>query len=90
MNTAKIHVTIAGYGDIDIDSMDFDRAISRYLPASPASLRALCQERSGLTDGFTDLNDVSAFLAMLADWDQEEPFAGLGRVHAAITNALED
>ena len=71
MNTARISVTIAGYGQIDVTSLDLDRAIARYLPASPSSLRALCQERSGLAEGFTDLNDVSAFLLVLADWDQD-------------------
>lgn len=66
MNKFTLHID--GYGTVTVTSAAFDAAMTRYLPASPMTLRTLCEERSGLDD-LSYIEDVSSFLAMLADWD---------------------
>lgn len=68
----NLSATIDGYGYVSVPSGDFDRAMVTYLPASPASLRSICQERSGLETGFADVLDVSVFLLVLADFDRTD------------------
>jgi ABC-type transport system involved in Fe-S cluster assembly fused permease/ATPase subunit len=49
---------------------EVDSAIATYLPASPAGLRAIVAERTGIDAGkWADVTSVSAFLVILADID---------------------
>lgn len=64
---STISAYVPGHGRAWVTSAAMDAAIARYLPASPAKLRALCEERTGLD--FGNVYDVSTFLVMLADFD---------------------
>lgn len=64
----KLSLRIDGYGEVTVTTSALDAAMSRYLPASPSSLRTICEDRSGLDD-LSYIKDVSSFLIMLADWD---------------------
>lgn len=64
----KLTLRIDGYGEMTVTTGALDAVIDRYLPNSPAALREICEERSGLDD-LSYVKDVSAFLIMLADWD---------------------
>jgi hypothetical protein len=56
------------HGTFATTGMGLDRVISTYLPASVNDLRAIAEERNPEIN-YSDVNDVSSFLIMLADMD---------------------
>lgn len=65
--TNYVMTYIKGRGYFEVTTAAMDAAMARYLPASPAQLRAVAKERTGMD--YYDVLDVSAFLTILADFD---------------------
>jgi len=64
--TPKISVEIPGHGTYSCPDYVMDLMIERHLPASPAQLRAIVEERS--QESFSDVLGASTFLIILGDW----------------------
>lgn len=65
---ATIDLQVAGRGGgYTVTADALDAAMAKYLPASPAQLRAIVEDRSGVE--YPEVTTVSAFLVMLADFD---------------------
>jgi hypothetical protein len=64
-----IEARVHGHGIYTANAFDMDRAIAKYLPASPRELRAIVTERTGGEIDYSDVNAVSAFLVILASFD---------------------
>ncbi|MDQ6796457.1 MAG: hypothetical protein M3011_00290 [Actinomycetota bacterium] len=62
-----ITCSIGDHGTFTSTTGQFDVLISRYLPASPAGLRAIVAERSEVD--YSDVRDVSALLLILGELD---------------------
>lgn len=60
---------ISNHGTFWLHPGELDMAISKYLPASAAQLRAIVEERTGID--YSDVHDVGALLIILADVDHE-------------------
>jgi len=63
-------VDIEGHGHYAMRTWQFDQLIARYLPSSPAKLRADLNER-GADAGinYDDVTDVTALLFILGEYD---------------------
>jgi hypothetical protein len=81
-----ISATIPGHGTYQIGADELDQAIGRYLPASPATLRAKVEEAIGLD--YSDVTDVSALLIVLADIDAAARRATLAALRGDPLGAL--
>lgn len=64
----NVRLFIPGYGMAMCSVDALDRAMQKYLPASPSALRDVAEMRTQLT--FADVKTVSAFLIILADFDE--------------------
>jgi len=65
-----ISTDIEGHGHYACRAWQFDQLIARYLPSSPAALRADLNERgqdAGIT--YDDVTEVSALLMILGEYD---------------------
>jgi hypothetical protein len=62
-----ISVHINGYGYASAPEHVVDAAIDKYLPASPAQLRTLCEQRTWCD--FDGIDSVATLLIVLADCD---------------------
>ena len=62
-----VNVTIKGHGTHTVTSAALDMAMLRYLPSNPARLRAIVEERTA--SDWSDVEDVSTFVIVLADFD---------------------
>jgi hypothetical protein len=70
-NTDQISIVIArvpGHGAYAVPPHALDRAIARYLPASPAGLQNIATERTGID--YSDVETVAELLVILADHDE--------------------
>lgn len=67
MFTDRVTANIEGHGIFWAAPAEVDRVMERYLPASPAMLRAIVEERTG--NNFADVTSVSALLLILADME---------------------
>ena len=65
-----VTVRIYGHGEHTVPAYEVDRAIARYLPASPNGLREIVEERTG--ENWNHVLDVSVFLVVLADFDRTD------------------
>lgn len=68
---ADIRITIEGHGQFQTTAEAFDLVMSRYLPASTASLRTLVNERMHQAHGldYSDLHTATECLMVLAELD---------------------
>lgn len=95
-STPTITADVPGHGQHKVTSDALDASIAKYLPASPAQLREIVEERTGLD--YAQVREVSTFLVILADFDHNSDgdplalssYAPGARVHSAIYNALFD
>jgi hypothetical protein len=62
-----IELRLPGHGYYRVTTAALDATMSRYLPASPADLRAIVSEREPDID-YSEVTDAVAFLVILADW----------------------
>lgn len=67
MEDHTVRVNIKGHGEYSTTTAGLDKAIGAYLPASCSVLRDIAEERAG--HRFEGVYDVSAFLIILADFD---------------------
>ncbi|QFG10585.1 hypothetical protein HWC68_gp45 [Gordonia phage Gibbin] len=64
----KITANHPSHGLYQASARAVDDAIAKYLPASLEDLRKIIEERTEGTD-YSDVDSVSFFLVMLAEWD---------------------
>lgn len=65
MMTDELSLYITGRGSYRVTAGAFDRAMRRYLPASPADLRTTCEELWPEED-YSQVHTVTEFLMILA------------------------
>ena len=85
--TTIITANVGRHGTHEATGAAVELTITRYLPDSVANLRRLVEERSGVD--FSDVDDIAAFLVILADfdWNTDESALSVDRARIAQRGA---